>query len=291
MDSYPSNELPLPDLLRFAAKNRLTASIDMRSQLTAGRIDIRDGQVIDAQLGGLSQELAVYAAISSADLRVLRGRTPKRSAPCRMVLTTEQLLRQAKCSDTQLSTRLSSNTVGSATAGTHSSTVRRVDSRSAVKANPSRLKRLRFYLFVAVGVALVALAIVTGWNLVSRGVPAVSIANFRRLAVADPVPSDLFGGGATPPRLLAAVRPKVNRDGTAPLQPVVVDVLVDETGVAFGAKLDQLRSGLVELEDAAIAAALSARFEPGTRRGHATTSWTKVLVQFEPAPGVVALSG
>ena len=89
----------------------------------------------------------------------------------------------------------------------------------------------------------------------------------------------------------AAVRPKVNRDGTAPLQPVVVDVLVDETGVAFGAKLDQLRSGLVELEDAAIAAALSARFEPGTRRGHATTSWTKVLVQFEPAPGVVALSG
>jgi hypothetical protein len=95
MKSYPSNELPLADLLQFAADNGLTTSIDLRNRITAGRIDIVEGQIVDACYGGLLADEAVIAALTSGDLSLLRGRQPKRSAPRRVGMSTSQLLGEA----------------------------------------------------------------------------------------------------------------------------------------------------------------------------------------------------
>jgi hypothetical protein len=94
MKSYPTNDLPLADLLQFAADNGLTASIDLRNCLTAGRIDIREGQIVDACFGGLVAEQAVYAAIRSGDLSVHRGRARRSSAASRITTPTHELIRE-----------------------------------------------------------------------------------------------------------------------------------------------------------------------------------------------------
>jgi hypothetical protein len=59
-----------------------------------------------------------------------------------------------------------------------------------------------------------------------------------------------------------------------------VQVLIDESGAALGAKVENTRPELQAIEDAAIRYALSARYQPATLSGHAVTSWIELPVRF-----------
>jgi hypothetical protein len=90
--SFPAVGLPLEDLLKTAEEQRLTTALDLRSDMTAGRIDIVQGEIVDAVFGGLQGEEAVYAALRCDSLHVNPGRTPKGSAARRIRLSTSEIL-------------------------------------------------------------------------------------------------------------------------------------------------------------------------------------------------------
>lgn len=95
MNSFPANELPLEDLLQSAASRRITATLNLESDLTVGHIDIVNGEVVDAAFGGLEREEAIYAALRSKTLRIRRGRAPRLPATRRIMLSTERLLAES----------------------------------------------------------------------------------------------------------------------------------------------------------------------------------------------------
>jgi len=82
----------LKELLRFACDHRLTASVELRSEQVVGRIDIRQGEVIDAAFGGLVGVDAVRAALCRSLLTMRRGRDPSRAAVRRIYTPTARLL-------------------------------------------------------------------------------------------------------------------------------------------------------------------------------------------------------
>jgi hypothetical protein len=278
MDSYPSNELPLADLIRFAADNGLTASIDLRSRLTAGRIDIREGQVIDAQLGGLSAEPAVYAAMASGDLHVLRGRKPKRSAPRRIELTTAELLHEGmrRKSEPQIPV-LGAMVIPS---GSNPETVKvpNWNWASRTRSAQSRSTRLRLALFAVACLILTAALALVGWRSLARAVLVSEPVPFGLSNAAALVPVDSSSEPIEPPRLIAAPGPMPIDEASAQVQSLPVEVLVDEEGNVFGAKIDRVHPGQAAVEDAAIASVMVARFAPATTHGHPVTSWTRVFV-------------
>ncbi len=282
MKSLPTNDLPLADILQFAADNGLTASIDLRNRVTAGRIDIREGQIIDAYFGGLVAEQAVYAAIRSADLSVHRGHARRRSVPSKITLSTQELLREG------LRRKSEPPNAAVDTTGEMVRSIAVRDSTSMVTSGPRRRlgqlrsKHLRLGLFGLLSLALVTLLGSASWQWLS-GVgllsqPSLLESTARSLGDRD---KQSANAAVIPPRLLASGQLSVNRELLGAMQSMLVNVLVDETGRAIGTKLEHSNEKSAALENAAIAFLLNSKFDPAIKAGQAITAWLPIEITFD----------
>jgi TonB family protein len=277
MKSLPTNQLPLADLLRFAADNQLTTALDLRSDLTAGRIDIRDGEIIDAKFGGLVAEQAVYAALRSGSLSVIPGRAPRRSAPKHVTLTTNQLLLEAA---RECPSFLAVSELGSTTQGTPP---------SARKPRRPRRKYLRMGLFGILSAAALTTLGAASWRWMARAAIDHDTDAVGTMSPSmDMLARNRVDGEFTPPRMLTTESPKIAEVGLIPPSTMNVQVLVDETGAVTGAKIAPSRSEFAAFEDAAIAFLMRARFEPAKLGGRPVSAWTDVPVTFGPTDGRTA---
>jgi protein TonB len=92
-----------------------------------------------------------------------------------------------------------------------------------------------------------------------------------------------MGPGVEPPKLVRFVKP-----GYPPIArrlrvegEVVVSVLVDETGKVADARIVRSATQDVGLEEAALAAARSASFQPATKDGVRVKMWTTLRIPFQ----------
>jgi protein TonB len=92
-----------------------------------------------------------------------------------------------------------------------------------------------------------------------------------------------MGPGVTPPKLVRFEKPeyppiarRLRVQGV-----VVVSVLVDETGAVLEARLVQSASSEMGLDEAALGAARSARYEPATKDGVRVKMWTTLRIPFK----------
>lgn len=267
--SYPAHELPLDELLRFAAENRITAAIDLRSSITAGRIDIVHGEVVDAAFGGLICEAAVCAALDSKSLQVLRGRTPPRSLARRVRSSTTQILAEWKSRRDGASTR--SHQQGSC-------------SGSAVDASPSSggdstrrslLRYLRLGAFIAALVALLGSVSYGAWSLsyasqsVQAGVPPTG---------RDPAEATACGQSV---RELAARVVQTSIGAARESCSLVAQALVEDSGSVSGVRICSATDCSATQEEAAIQSLLTSRLEPAQCRGRFVASWAEIPIRFE----------
>jgi hypothetical protein len=272
-----TDELPLSDLIRFAAANRLTAALELRSQIAAGRISIRDGEVIDAVFGGLEGEAALHAALASRSLSVFRGRPPNASAARNIFASVPELL----------SSVIPRKSAPRASIGKlHLDVVERATSavRGPKQPNePSRpshpIQRLGAMLLFG-GVVVSVVATWSQWgqardalrsvNAAAALGPATFVANSNRvrpMVAAELLSTDL-------PQCPIA-------DCSHVVIPTLV--LIDESGAAIGAKVDAAPAETQPAENAAIRYVLAARFRPAMQNGHAVTSWIELPVHFDSA--------
>ena len=256
LSSFPDNELPLADLLRYAADQSVTAAIDLRSDLTVGRIDIVRGQIVDAVFGGLTCEEAVYAAMCSPTLRVNRGRAPASRTIHRTQLSTKQIL------DEGLKRR---GRAEFSSAGARESV--RPTRAAGGQRKPTRWRFLRLSLF---GSGLLATSLVLTAAIPHRSVTVGATAPVagRNLRVA-------------PPRLpveLAPIHAPIAGAAKGTLISLPVHVLVDEGGEVIGAKFDGAWKGSAPAEDAAYRTLRKTRFVPGRLGNENVVSWTTLTV-------------
>ncbi|MBD3873031.1 MAG: DUF4388 domain-containing protein [Acidobacteria bacterium] len=54
------SELPLPDVIQLVSVSGKTGAFEIQGELEAGRIFLRDGQIVDAMVGRLRGDSAVY---------------------------------------------------------------------------------------------------------------------------------------------------------------------------------------------------------------------------------------
>ncbi|HEY5957954.1 MAG TPA: energy transducer TonB [Polyangiaceae bacterium] len=264
-----TDELPLSDLIRFAAENRLTAALELRSRLVAGRISIRDGEVIDAVFGGLEGEAAIHAAMASRSLSVFRGRPPSRSAARRVFAPLQELV--GSVIPRKSSPRASLGKLNFDGTRPTTSTLHAAKSEPTQRIEPSRPSQLQgLGAMLLVGVAAV-----------------VGIASWLQGSKVRERPQPEFAGNREQPGVRIPAKWIASRLPSCPVSDcdigaLPVQVLVDALGTAQGAKVENTRPELQALEDAAIRYALSARYQPATLGGHRVTSWLELPVRFTP---------
>lgn len=262
MQSYPENGLALEDLLLCAAEHRVTAALDLRSDLTAGRIDIVSGDVIDAVFGGLVCEAAIHAALSSTSLQILRGRTPRSSAPRRVRASTQQILRDWQSYRTRIvvpNASKSSRHIGSGT------------SRGRGFKGGNLLQRLIYSLVAAAAAVSTVAAGHSSWQWLQAGIKESSVVPAEaKLECSLQQPGQLPSG--------IVIRTKASAGQGEP-RAQQVDVLVDENGSVVGARFEHSSPETHDSEQAALEALQQVVFEPAQCNGSKTASWANVRVE------------
>lgn len=262
MQSYPENGLALEDLLRCAAEHRVTAALDLRSDLAAGRIDIVRGQIVDAVFGGLACEAAIHAALNSPSLRVLRGRTPRLSSPRRVPSPTLQIVREWKSRWQE--TAASNNERGSRPKRSNSGVQRHIQGQFL-------WQRVLFYVVAAV-VAASTFALGRSHGKWFRVGVNQSVAAPTSRSTSECLEST----AQLPPG--EVIRVKASAPGVAP-RARQVDVLVDDAGRAVGARFEHSGAETREIENATLEALYQVHFEPARCSGSNTPGWASVRVE------------
>ncbi|HMA97564.1 MAG TPA: hypothetical protein VKP30_32995 [Polyangiaceae bacterium] len=262
MQSYPENGLALEDLLRCAAEHHVTAALDLRSDLAAGRIDIVRGQVVDAVFGGLACEEAIHAALNSPSLRVLRGRTPRLSSPRRVPSSTLQIVREWKSRWQEAAA--SNKERGRRPKRTNGGVQRHVKGQFL-------WQRFLFYVVAAVVAA-------------STFALGRSHGKWLRVGVNQSVvaPSSRANSGCweSTAQLPPGEVIRVTADAAGVAQHARrVDVLVDDAGRAVGAKFEHSGPETRDTEDATLEALYQVHFEPARCNGANMPSWANVRVE------------
>lgn len=266
MQSYPENGLALEDLLLCAAEHRVTAALDLRSDLTAGRIDIVGGDVIDAVFGGLVCEAAIHAALSSTSLQILRGRTPRSSAPRRVRASTLQILRDWQSYRTKIVVPNASKSSRHLGGGI---------SRGRGPKGSNLLQRVIYSLVAATAAVSTVAAGHSSWQWFQAGKKESSVVPPAEAKLA----CSLQQPGQSPSGIVIRTRA---RAGLGEVRAQQVDVLVDETGSVVGARFEHSSPETRDSEQAALEAVQQVQFEPAQCNGSKTASWANVRVELNP---------
>lgn len=262
--SYPAQELPLDALLLFAAENQITAAIDLRSSLAAGRIDIVRGVIFDAAFGGLTCEAAIRAALDSQSLHVLRGRLPPKSIERRVWSSTAQIIANWKAQLEQ------------EPKAPHHATGSLSTNRPRRSGKPSLLRLLRLGAFLGASIVVLGAVVQLAWSAPGR---------LSKLHAAPSLRSEEKGGCSEQPMRALAGRTILTNTPSLRGQActLVAQALISETGSVSGVRIHSMVDCSDEFENLAIDSLLQTRFEPARCRGRVVAGWAELPIVFDSA--------
>lgn len=264
LESNPSTDMPLSDLLQVSASNKRSLRIQIVGRHGAGELHLKDGRVAHAEYGDLTGEAAALALLAEADrpYRIVGDRISEKSSVERGINTL--LITSAQLSDEG-----------------------RLPRPSTSKGSAKRTRRALVGLSLGV-VAVVAATIALVRAPESGGPKADEPGPVSSTGSVDI--AELKDEGDRAPVLVAGEPPQSPSPDGALNPTVVCRVLVDSEGEVSEAEIYAPRPELRIFEQAALAAVRTYRFEPAIRDGQAIASWINWPVRFASRAGAAVLS-